>query len=180
MLWLIPWMFALATPVTFFIFDVRLGRDESTMHSVELAIVAVVLFFSGFAAWNIERDRNDDKYRGLNERQRIAIVKRIGSISPSPTIMVHVTDTQDCVEFGRDLVDTLERAFIGAMTMTPPVPIDRASNPLPTGITIVARADDARAAAIRKALRKVAKLPATLKTNDHEMFLEINIGTRLS
>ena len=172
-------MFGLVTLVTFFIFDVRLGRDESTMHSVEVVIFVLVLFFSGFAAWNIERTRNEDKYRGLNEGQRVAIVKQIGPISPLPTIMVHVTDTQDCVEFGVDLVDTLKRALVGAATMIPPVPIDRALNPLPTGITVVARADDARAPSICKALRKVAKLPVILKTDDHEMFLEINIGTRL-
>lgn len=148
--------------------------------AIELAVIVVVLFLSGFVAWGKERDKNADLYRGLNERQRKAIANQLRPFSAMPTIKLTVINTPDCATFAVDLKDAIERAIPQPITAANQVVIDPQHNPIPTGIVIIARPNDERAPTLRRALRTVAKVSATLRTDDQAMFFEVRIGVRLS
>ncbi|SRR6266851_4824387 len=154
---------------------IRPSRAEVwPMLALELGIIVLVLFISGFVAWGKEREKNHDRWPRLSPNQRIEIVKKIRPFNAAPGLFVCAKDADDCFGLAVDLCDVVSSATNGRF-----IPIPKTRQGVPSGIVITVRPEDRRGPAIQAALKAVAGIKAHLEIAQDEMFA-VFIGPRVS
>src|SRR5216683_5612973 len=163
-LWFFLQIVALAvpTPITLATLK-RFGHqpakaDVWPMLTLELSVVVLVLFFSGFVAWSKERLQNQDKWPRLSPSQRLEIAKHISPFDAAPGIFICAKDANDCFGLAVDLCDVVSTATSGHS-----VPIPNTRQAVPSGIVITVRPEDRRGSAIQAALRAAAGIKVHLE-----------------
>jgi hypothetical protein len=92
----------------------------SAVISGGLLAVLIILFFSGFNAWDKERRKNADKWPRLSAAQRVAIADALRPFAAEPEISIFSNGIDDAANLAIDLCDTFGRATNDAVAFTPP------------------------------------------------------------
>jgi hypothetical protein len=178
-LWFVVQTAALiATPIGLIATNYRPNRSEewAMWAAIELAIIVVVLFISGYVAWSKETAKNENLWRGLNNQQRDALANRLRPFPVFPEISIYTNRLADCRTLAADLSDALARAG-GQRGYIPHHQV--VERWIPSGLVILSRPSDNRGKILQSALREVVKIDARLELDDDVPF-QIQIGAKVS
>ena len=142
------------------------------MSVLELSVVALVLFVSGYVAWIKEHAKTRDKWPRLSLSMREAIVEQQLPFNTAPQPLITAHDCEDCCALGVDLC-----AVIGGATKGMFRPYLNKSEMVPSGIVITIRQNDSRGVALKKALESVADIKVEVREAELTPFA-INVGAR--
>lgn len=157
----------------------------AAMLALQFFVLVIVLFISGFIAWDKERTDKEEVKGVLNARwpkltatEREALAQLLRPFDALPEIGILRNDAEDCRNFAADLCAAMEsatneraRGFV--------IPVRSAPCHLESGIAIISRSNDNRAHRLQTALKEIAKVEAVLSQADFSGF-EIHIGARAS
>jgi hypothetical protein len=137
-----------------------------------LMALLIVLFVSGYVAWDKERQKNEDEWPRLGASQRVIIADALKPFKAEPDISIFFF-TDDAMTLAIDLCDVFTRATDGTGDFT----AQKYPFPLASGLRIDASTDDARGPLIRKVLERELGIEVHLERRSPLGFL-IMVGAR--
>jgi hypothetical protein len=145
---------------------------------IELSVVVILLVVFGFIAWSGEQRRADRavaalsaRWRGLSQQARLSVVSALKGTAQFPEFYIYNSGDADCRRLGADLFHAISEIW------SVPIPPIVHQVPLASGITIVARPDEARAALLQAALRNLG-IEVEIETAANATF-NIQIGPKI-
>ena len=149
-----------------------------TLIVIELSVVVVLLLLLGFFAWRGERERADKavaardmRWSGLNQQARLSLLSALKGTATIPEFYIYNSGDADCRRLGADLFHTISEIW------SVPIPPIVHEVPLASGIAIVARPGETRAALLQAALKDIG-IEAEISTGAHTPF-NILIGPKI-
>jgi len=138
-----------------------------------LIALLIILFFSGFNAWDKEQRKTADRWPRLDTAQRVAIADILRPFEFEPEIQIVTSNHEDAKNFAVDLCDVFARATNGRLKITPRVYYF----PVASGLRIDAPTDDNRRLVLKTALEKRIRIPVYLERRSNVGFM-IFVGIR--